>query len=961
MGRGILARLHIGGPSTAGTAERPAPPPDPHVLELRIHGVNNTPPYGMLEVLPADAEKARGDSLGSFWVPTAAALAHARQVPDTHQDHIPADVHREAYSWGQMTRTSPSLPGNVGKGAVSAASRAGWMLLLPLGLVNVAYWSRELDETAKYARGARWIRIFGFGLSLLLVAAVADVSLDLVGTQCIIDNPNSAATACAALPGWLTWLGSYPWPQRLALLSLVPVGALLLLYWLASGSRTKYEVPTSSPVKESGAKPPATSAGAGARTRILAMPGLWGRWGLTQSMALVHFAGGLALVVLTLSWSQVYAGYPSCVSPASFFDSPACGLGGDAIGGSPLFAAFVAVAMLVLAGSTWLIAVAQADAINPASTRKGRTAVGLFLVAVVLFGANVVALCLHDERNLDAAQLLGLRVVPALLVTALFLIALVGLTWRGAVGLTVVASVLAIGALAALAWVTVTRDPVTGLPANGPLALACTVFVLLFAVVGLWPRAAGAASAGTRAGTTPPLRQQAWSGRGPGVFLLLSLGSMMMLTGLLVVAVGDWLNGGAKPQCLNPDYARLHPDGCGAPLAQIQIPQTYAEFAVATAMGLVLVALLVVGFGVLVPAFRAWRHRPALIPEPRFGRSEDQAEVARDAEVPRPAGTLATLQHRADLRAAVGRAKGIAALSHRVELFLALIAVGLAAAVALALLITVRWQPPSALVSLGLWATALLWAGVLARVVTTDGSAPNRPLAIVWDIVCFLPRSAHPLGPPCYAERAVPEIAARMDAWLREPAAASATVQTAPTAPTAPEGRQVVLSAHSMGVVLAVAALFTGEKDNPGRSGRVALVSYGSQIRPYFGRILPELFGPHIIGTIGCGPTDLNWDPWQAQEIADTSADPTEASPPSDTLVHRLGARDGHDPAWVNLWRRTDPIGFPVGGYSPNLIDRGAEAIDATAFVATVAGHSGYPRTSAYRRAMTEVRSRLRP
>ncbi len=79
----------------------------------------------------------------------------------------------------------------------------------------------------------------------------------------------------------------------------------------------------------------------------------------------------------------------------------------------------------------------------------------------------------------------------------------------------------------------------------------------------------------------------------------------------------------------------------------------------------------------------------------------------------------------------------------------------------------------------------------------------------------------------------------------------------------------------------------------------------------------------------------------------------------ADTLVRRLGGRGERLPAWVNLWRRTDPLGLPVASYAANPVDRGAEEIDATAFVASVATHGGYPRTAAYRRVFKEVLGRL--
>jgi hypothetical protein len=75
--------------------------------------------------------------------------------------------------------------------------------------------------------------------------------------------------------------------------------------------------------------------------------------------------------------------------------------------------------------------------------------------------------------------------------------------------------------------------------------------------------------------------------------------------------------------------------------------------------------------------------------------------------------------------------------------------------------------------------------------------------------------------------------------------------------------------------------------------------------------------------------------------------------------VRRPGGHGDHPPAWVNLWRRTDPLGFPAASFGPNVIDRGAEEIDPTGYVARIGTHSGYPRTSAYRRAVAEALARL--
>ncbi|MGW3658684.1 hypothetical protein ACWD6R_24680 [Streptomyces sp. NPDC005151] len=142
-------------------------------------------------------------------------------------------------------------------------------------------------------------------------------------------------------------------------------------------------------------------------------------------------------------------------------------------------------------------------------------------------------------------------------------------------------------------------------------------------------------------------------------------------------------------------------------------------------------------------------------------------------------------------------------------------------------------------------------------------ASTRRTIGILWDVGTFWPRAAHPFAPPCYAERAVPDLASRMSGW---------TGRT--------RGR-LVISGHSQGSVLAASAVW---QLPAGARKRVALLTYGSPIERLYGRWFPAYFGP--------GP------------------------------LHGLH-RSVH--CWRNLWRATDPIGGQVRldvGAGPE-VDRG--------------------------------------
>ncbi|MEU3746005.1 MULTISPECIES: hypothetical protein [Streptomyces] len=189
-----------------------------------------------------------------------------------------------------------------------------------------------------------------------------------------------------------------------------------------------------------------------------------------------------------------------------------------------------------------------------------------------------------------------------------------------------------------------------------------------------------------------------------------------------------------------------------------------------------------------------------------------------------------------------------------------------------------------------------------------DASA-RRTIGILWDVGTFWPRAAHPFAPPCYAERAVPDLTWRMSSWTRR------------------TGGRLVISGHSQGSVLAAAAVW---QLPPATRGRVALLTYGSPLERLYGRWFPAYFGPEALRALH-------------------------------RTIH----------CWSNLHRATDPIGGPVR--VPAEADRpsvDAEVLlDPVAYGRTrehplpepILGHSDYQADPEFARRRSALLDRLPP
>jgi hypothetical protein len=128
-----------------------------------------------------------------------------------------------------------------------------------------------------------------------------------------------------------------------------------------------------------------------------------------------------------------------------------------------------------------------------------------------------------------------------------------------------------------------------------------------------------------------------------------------------------------------------------------------------------------------------------------------------------------------------------------------------------------------------------------------------RALGILWDLASYWPRAAHPFVPPCYAQKAVPDLVERARKYIDE-------------------GHKVVLSSHSQGSLIVIAAALRMKACYPASCEHLGLVMAGSQLQWAYPRAFPAV---------------LDIDAYQR-------------------------VLDGLDGRWYVLARGTDPLGGPV-------------------------------------------------
>ncbi len=310
--------------------------------------------------------------------------------------------------------------------------------------------------------------------------------------------------------------------------------------------------------------------------------------------------------------------------------------------------------------------------------------------------------------------------------------------------------------------------------------------------------------------------------------------------------------------------------------------------------GAVPVGMFCGGLVAAIVLFRKYRsHRSRF--EPPAGAGPSQVAAAY-AGLTAPGSGAGTGQAFAGNRAKIAGAWSVGLLADDAGIAMLLIVAG----AALAVLAAEIWafartsgtgKPPT--LSADMWLEgavsvisllSALVAGVLVALLRSAYSSQTsrRIIGALWDVATFWPRAVHPLAPPCYGERAIPEVVDRIRLLTgrghRDPGDSAQLLSDAgqPDLDRSPglvvPCGPVLLTGYSQGTIIAAAIV----AQLPGAARRdIALLTLACPTRRVYGRAFPEYFGEDQIG-----------------------------------MLHAfLGGSEGTIGRWRNLVRRSDYLG----------------------------------------------------
>ncbi|WP_248960779.1 hypothetical protein [Sphaerisporangium perillae] len=798
------------------TGDRPSGSVAPAVelsgpTELRVHGVGGSTPQNLLADLAP--QQVAGDDIAGFY-----------RTADARGRHV------EGYSWGGLTSRS--------------GSRVLWLLLLPFALANLAGWMWPFQNRSslRFRVFRESVRLAALGVTVNVVLLVSVIPMDYVAYQC-------GGNATCAAPWWMgplrmPGIGDHP-GRRVALGAVVPLLVVVLLAVLSLLSRRRYE----------DVRPPGTpgpreecARNAAALPGGLTDPDFWNTGRYTRHLSEIHIAVAFALlaIVLTHTVHTTFAVRPDLVVAD-----------GARLAPEPLYGLSLGCAGVVVVVA---IAALAPEKVTGPLVHLGRVLIGLAVLALVL--AVVFAWLEPQAIRAEGAlshELPGMRyamnavylgIVVALLLVPVWLLAasFTRETWPRRS-----AQLLGVGLAATVVYVTL---GIVDWP-YGWIVIALVSAAAVFAI-----------------GARHHYRGFRWG----APFIVLSVAVLMVNTFLvgLLVRVADTIGEIGFGQQVKPLIN-------GAPsIAVFPIMGEVGAYLIFEPLALVLLfagwqAVLwyqAGGSGAaaeVADEYRGPAPTPAPATEPHTtnpGTTRPDVDgvgpVTARPDVATPddpdaawvvdvvsltdavaKGTLSSRWATQDVlgwAAGVGRARRLAKATLDLDLlFSAVVLVGI---ILFAWLEQHIWsgvnRPTPWLAGVGtLVATLLPFLVVIVARAGWKDRDTRRVIGALWDVGTFWPRGYHPLAPPAYAERAVPELQRRM--WYLHD-----------------HGARVVLTAHSQGAILAAAALSQHGDLRP-KNARIVLVTFGSPLRKLYGWGFPAYFNEELFTGLRRSPHIHAW------------------------------------------------------------------------------------------------------
>ena len=782
----------------------------PGLTETRVHGVSGATPEQLLN--DPHPMIVTGDNLAAFY-------RQKRAAPETPNRTI------EAYSWSGLNSR--------------AAARALWLLLFPFGMINFAGWMlpRTMKPILKPLARAL-LRFLGIVATVHYALWAMVISVDLLAVQC------GESEHCLQL-GWLGWLRTLNgWLddnliRRMVVFAAAPLCLLAVLLWLGRRTKARYDDYWRATNCD-----PNTESKQLVDDIPLRDPRFWQTASFIDAQALFHIAAAIsfvgAILALTLANDVLQPGFSRAVFHTYLRE--------------------LSAGLMVLAGLSVGGALAMGASHGPGDGNRAPhrpwwvSACGIVALASVLIVIVVALVWQLPGRSTGAVPLDVLRnafryvlLLELTLVLSLGLLLYCRMTVAsfaigGALYWTLTAptallgssavwhSVLLLAATATMLLVYAARSPSEDPPdpdkhlhnpfwmfigvaslslltimsvrrlgsfpwAKGPIILLPILFLLIAFRIQL-----------QRWHDYPPSWQL--RGGGPAVVAAVGVITLTLVSSAFIVLFAQRLRA-PDPTAPGP-ILELSPADIGSDI------NYYDELGWIAAAGVISLVVLLATASVRIYSLWRFRWRSQVKPindgynsDPgREGRDDeyDDLSFARKAAKAR---RWAALVDDADWLLMVGV---VAFLSGAVSFIIQLV-LGTAPTGVIELIIRYSSQVLAALASVT----------ILAVAKTRTDESLRRSVGILWEVTSFFPRRFHPLCPPCYAERSVPELRHRL-VHLTE------------------KGRGALLVAHSQGTLICAAALLTLLDDEECRTRlrRVAWVTHGCMLRRLFGRGYPS-------------------------------------------------------------------------------------------------------------------------